>query len=41
MNIVDFLGTLVDFVRSRPEPDEIYLSGALDLADLERRIRQI
>jgi len=39
-NFVDFLRTLVPFMRSQGERDESYLAEALDLYDLERRIRQ-
>jgi Protein of unknown function (DUF3563) len=40
-NFVDFLRTLVPGMRSQRERDEGYLAEAMDLYDLERRIRQI
>jgi len=40
-NFVDFLRTLVPFMRSQRERDESYLAEAMDLYDLERRIRQV
>lgn len=38
---LDFLGTMVPFIRPQRERDETYLAEALDLYDLERRIRQV
>jgi hypothetical protein len=40
-NFLDFLRTLVPFMRSQRERDETYLAEAMDLYDLERRIRQV
>jgi hypothetical protein len=40
-NFVDFLRTLVPGMRSQCERDQSYLAEAMDLYDLERRIRQI
>jgi len=40
-HFVDFLRTLVPFMRSQRDRDETYLAEAMDLYDLERRIRQV
>lgn len=40
-NFLDFLRTLVPFMQSQRERDETYLAEALDIYDLERRMRQL
>ena len=40
-NFLGFLRTLVPFMRSQRERDETYLAEAMDLYELERRIRQV
>lgn len=40
-NFLKLLKGLVPFMPSQRESDETYLAEALDIADLERRIREI
>lgn len=40
-NFLNLLKGLVPFMPSQRERDETYLAEALDVADLERRIREI
>lgn len=39
--LLHFLTLLLPTVESQPERDEAYLAEAVDLNDLERRIREI
>ena len=40
-NFLKLLKALVPFLQSQRERDETYLAEALDLDDLERRVRKI
>ncbi len=40
-NLLNFLAALMPTVESQNERDEAYLAGAVDIFDLERRMRLI
>lgn len=40
-SLLQFLKSLLPVVESQQERDEVYLAGAVDICDLERRMREI
>ncbi len=40
-NLLNFLKSLLPTIESQSERDEAYMAGAVDIYDLERRMREI
>jgi Protein of unknown function (DUF3563) len=40
-NLLNFLKSLLPTIESQTERDEAYMAGAVDIYDLERRMREV